>query len=288
MRDLIINPPVRLKRLENFNQRLQQQDNDQEDLILWNMKLAQKLVEFQGRVLPQEKIVQGQDIKYDAGQQTDWTKGLRNNPMLVIPSLTNWVVMCPSRLQRDAQNFVTTMARAAQGMRFVIPQPSFFDIPDDRAATYVEALEQVISSKDPRLIMCVVSNNRLDRYASIKKKCCVDRAVPTQVIMAKNLASKGVMSIATKVAIQICCKIGGAPWTVEIPLSGLMVVGFDVCHDARNKSISYAALVASLNKPFSRYFSTVAAHTSGEELSNYLTASMDKALQKYRDGCKHC
>jgi len=53
-----------------------------------------------------------------------------------------------------------------------------------------------------------------------------------------------------------------------------MVVGFDVCHDTRNKANSYAALVASLDKPFSRYFSTVAAHTSGEELSNYLTAGI--------------
>jgi aubergine-like protein len=287
MRDLgehtRINPPVRLKRLENFNQRLQREGAVQQDLKLWNMKLAQKLVEFQGRVLPQEKIVQGHDVKYDAGLQTDWTKELRNNPMLVIPALTNWVVMYPTRLQRDAQNFVTAMVRAAQGMRFVIPQPYYHYIPDDRAATYVEALEEVISNKDPRLIMCVVTNNRLDRYASIKKKCCVDRAVPTQVIVAKNLASKSVMSIATKVAIQISCKIGGAPWTVEIPLSGLMVVGFDVCHDTRNKSNSYAALVASLNKPLSRYFSTVAAHASGEELSNYLTASIAKALQKYKE-----
>ena len=76
MRDLIINPPVKLKILENFNQRLQWEGNVQEDLKLWNMKRAQKLVEFRGRVLPQEKIVQGQDIKYDAGQQTDWTKVL--------------------------------------------------------------------------------------------------------------------------------------------------------------------------------------------------------------------
>jgi hypothetical protein len=51
-----------------------------------------------------------------------------------------------------------------------------FDIPDDRSSTYVEALEQVISGRDPQLIMCVVTNNRSDRYASIKKKCCVDRA----------------------------------------------------------------------------------------------------------------
>jgi len=45
------------------------------------------------------------------------------NPMLVIPELNGWVVICPNRLKRDAQNFVTNLVRAAQGMRFVIPQP---------------------------------------------------------------------------------------------------------------------------------------------------------------------
>jgi hypothetical protein len=43
--------------------------------------------------------------------------------------------------------------------------------------------------------------------------------VPSQVIVARSLTAKGVMSIATKVAVQLCCKIGGAPWSVEIPLS---------------------------------------------------------------------
>jgi hypothetical protein len=46
----------------------------QEDLKLWNMQISQKLVELQGHVLPQEKIIQGQHIKYDAGPLTDWTK----------------------------------------------------------------------------------------------------------------------------------------------------------------------------------------------------------------------
>jgi len=102
MRDLIINPPVRLKRLENFNQRLQWEGMFRKSETI-EYEACSKLVEFQGRVLPQEKIVQGQDVKYDAGQQTDWTKELLSE-LLVIPSFTNWVVMCPSRLQRDAQN----------------------------------------------------------------------------------------------------------------------------------------------------------------------------------------
>jgi hypothetical protein len=43
--------------------------------------------------------------------------------MLVIPSFDSWVVICPNRLKKDAQGFVTTLTRAAQGMRFIIPQP---------------------------------------------------------------------------------------------------------------------------------------------------------------------
>ncbi|KDR24113.1 Protein piwi, partial [Zootermopsis nevadensis] len=291
MRDLAehtrVGPQGRMDRLNAFNRRLLKEQNVRTDLLEWNMRLADKLIEFQGRVLPQEKILQGghqgQEVKYDAGPLTDWTKELRSNPMLVIPALNNWVVICPNRLRRDAQNFVSTLVRAAQGMRFVIPQPYFCDIPDDRASSFVQALEQVISSRDPQMIMCIVTNNRLDRYAAIKKKCCVDRAVPTQVIVARSLTAKSVMSIATKVAIQMSCKIGGAPWTVEIPLSGLMVVGFDVCHDTTTKEKSYGALVASLDKPFSRYFSAVSAHTTGEELSNYLTSNIAKALHKYKE-----
>jgi hypothetical protein len=48
--------------------------------------------------------------------------------------------------------------------------------------------------------------------------CCVDYPVPTQLILHRNLVSENVRSVATKVAIQINCKIGGAPWTVDIPI----------------------------------------------------------------------
>jgi hypothetical protein len=51
-----------------------------------------------------------------------------------------------------------------------------FDIQDDRPSSYIEALEKVISVKNPQLIMCIVQNNRVDRYSAIKKYCCLNRA----------------------------------------------------------------------------------------------------------------
>jgi len=42
--------------------------------------------------------------------------------------------------------------------------------------------------------------------------------VPTQLILHKSLIIENVRSIATKVGIQINCKVGGAPWTIDIPV----------------------------------------------------------------------
>lgn len=127
------------------------------------------------------------------------------------------------------------MLKVSAGISFRIEEPIKEFIRDDRPGTYSETLERILSKRLPQLVFCVVSNNRSDRYSAIKKKCCVDRPVPSQVCLAKTMTHKNVMSIATKIAIQINCKLGGAPWYVDIPLDGLMMIGFDVCHDTTMK-----------------------------------------------------
>lgn len=124
----------------------------------------------------------------------------------------------------------------AEGIRFRIAEPRICTISDDRANTYNMFLEKLLSQKIPQLVFCVASNNRNDRYSAIKKKCCVDRPVPSQVCLKRTLGHKNIMSIATKIAIQMNCKLGGAPWTVDMPLDGLMTIGFDVSHDTMDKS----------------------------------------------------
>lgn len=102
------------------------------------------------------------------------------------------------------------------------------------------------------------------------------------MILARNLDSKGAMSIATKVAIQMNCKLGGAPWALQIPLTGLMVVGYDVCHDTSDKTKSFGATVASIDKTIVRYSSYCTAHRNGEELSNDFALSILKAIHEYQ------
>ena len=125
-------------------------------------------------------------------------------------------------------------------MQFNISNPTIYEMRDDSPASYSDMIEQVSRQMNPMMMMVVVSNNRADRYAVIKKKCCVDRPVPTQVIASRILKNqKGLMSVATKVAIQMNCKMGGIPWSIKIPLTGLMVVGFDTYKDSSKRGRSF-------------------------------------------------
>lgn len=159
------------------------------------------------------------------------------------------------------------------------------DLDDDHTSKYVAALEECVRS-DPGMIMCVVSNNNADRYGAIKKKLSIERSVPSQVMTTRVVAPKnprGLMSVATKVIIQMNTKLGNAPWKVKIPVGGLMTIGFDVCHDTRDRSRSFGAFVASMDQQKSDvYYSCAMPHRNGEELSNSFGQMTLKAVQCYK------
>lgn len=277
-----VGPPQRMEKLYRFSQRLANNEALKQ-LKEWDLTLANQLVQFAGRSLPPETVLAGQDVKYSAGKEADWTRELRSRKMFYEGKLNEWAVLTPGRCRPSAQNFISLLKKAADGMNWPLPYPKIHEIRSDHVRDYIEGVEHLVNNGRPDLIMCVVTNNKADRYAAIKKKCSVDRAYPTQMILAKNLDAKGAMSIATKVAIQMNCKVGGAPWSVQIPMSGLMVVGYDVCHDPTDRQKSFGAMVASLDKQITRYFNTASAHTSGEELSNDFALNLIKACKTYQE-----
>ena len=83
---------------------------------------------------------------------------------------------------------------------------------------------------------------------------CIISLVPSQVIVSRTLSKKQMlMSVATKIGIQLNCKLGGEVWGCEIPVKNLMVVGIDVYHDSLTKGKSIGGFVASTNQTLTRY-----------------------------------
>lgn len=92
------------------------------------------------------------------------------------------------------------------------------------------------------------------------------------------------MSVATKIGIQLNCKLGGEAWAVEIPLNTpLMVIGFDTYHDSSRKGHSVGGFVASLNRYLTRWYSQVSFHQTGgwQEMSDTMGVHLSNALKEY-------
>ncbi|EDV58944.1 protein aubergine [Drosophila erecta] len=283
-----LTPDRRIERLRMFNRRLKSSKESTETLKSWNIELDSALVEIPARVLPAEKILFGNNKKFVCDARADWTSEFRSSSMYQHVDINRWCVITPGRNLRETQEFVQMCIRAANTMKMNISKPIYDEIRDDRNGTYSQAIDNAVA-KDPQIVMVVMRSPNEEKYSCIKKRTCVDRPVPSQVVTLKVIAPRqekatGLMSIATKVVIQMNAKLMGAPWMISLPLHGLMTVGFDVCHSSKDKNKSYGALVATMDqKESNRYFSSVNEHMKGQELSEHMSLNMTCALKTYRE-----
>ena len=71
--------------------------------------------------------------------------------------------------------------------------------------TYIQKLDVVLNEK-PQIVMVVIPNDKGDHYAAVKKKCYIEKPTPLQCVISTALnKSKCLMSVATKVAVQMIC-----------------------------------------------------------------------------------
>uniref|UniRef100_A0ACB8FYK3 Piwi-like protein 1 n=1 Tax=Sphaerodactylus townsendi TaxID=933632 RepID=A0ACB8FYK3_9SAUR len=152
---------------------------------------------------------------------------------------------------------------------------------EDRTEAYLKALNQKVVSST-QMVVCLLSSNRKDKYDAIKKYLCTDCPTPSQCVLARTLSKpQTVMAIATKIALQMNCKMGGELWSVEIPLKNLMIVGIDCYHDTTSGRRSIAGFVASLNQGISRWYSRCFVQDRGQELVDGLKVCLQAALRTW-------
>merc|ERR1712223_33086 len=166
-------------------------------------------------------------------------------------------------------------------MGIQVANPRIVTLPDDRTETYLKELLKLI---DPsvQLVLTVFPQMKSDRYAAIKKLCCVEMPVASQVVNSKTISNdKRLTSVAQKIILQINCKLGGELWACPMPFKNLMIVGIDVFHDASRKGSSYAGVVSSMNDLATRYFSVVKEQKQGQEIMDALRVAFIESLIKY-------
>ena len=88
--------------------------------------------------------------------------------------------------------------------------------------------------------------------------------------------------LVTKVAVQMNCKLGGEPWSVRIPVSGSMIIGYDTYHDTLHNVKSVGAVVDCINQDCTKFMSIANIHSKPQqELDDLICPVESKALRKY-------
>ncbi|XP_072043848.1 piwi-like protein 1 [Amphiura filiformis] len=281
-----ISPDKRIQTMMEFNRDFAKPEV-REYTETWGLRFDDKLHQFEGRTLPSEKIKQKdrggkQYVQYTyKPADAEWSREMRGYQLLTSVDLNEWAVLYTQRDTPKAQDFVQTMMKVAPAMGMKVKDPATCCLGDDRAETYLQTIRGGVQPTT-QMVVCILPTNRKDRYDAIKKCCCLEHPVPSQVILGRTLSKKPtLMSVATKIAMQINCKLGGELWALEIPLKSTMIIGIDNYHDSSTKGRSVCGVVCSMNKDFTRYYSDCTFQHTGQELIDGLRPILLAALKKF-------
>ncbi|KAK3877061.1 hypothetical protein Pcinc_018195 [Petrolisthes cinctipes] len=286
MRDLAqftrMDPERRVQSIRKFSSNLFNNEKVKAELQQWGMEFSKVLSAVRGRVLPQEIISMGPVSFQYKGFGSDWIGEVKNVPMTSCAQLTNWVLVFPSRLKSEAEDLLSGLRRVSKSLGMVVTQPAIQILQGDTLQEYVQGVGQHSGVK---MVVCILPNSRLDRYAAIKRHVTCVMSVPSQMVVARTLQNKAkLMSVVYKIAIQINCKLGGEAWRVHIPFQNAMVVGYDAFHDrggGGRGGASWGAVVASYNHNLTKFYGQVTRHANREELTSNFRVAVMNALNHY-------
>ncbi|XP_057688756.1 piwi-like protein 1 [Corythoichthys intestinalis] len=284
MKDLSVHtklvPEKRAERLVRFSSTINKDETVQGELTKWGLKFDEKLLNLTGRVLPPEIISQGSRSYSYNPRTADWAKEMRGLSLINCPPLRNWLLLYTRRNTREAQSLLETLYRVSAPLRIDLQKAVMIEY-EDHQQSLLRALQHNVRA-ETQMVVIILSSSGKDKYDSVKKYLCVECPTPSQCALGRTLSRpQALMTIATKIALQMACKIGGELWSVEIPLKQLMIVGIDCYHDTTAGKRSIGALVASLNQSMSRWYSKVKLQNRGQEIMDGLKMAFVGALKDY-------
>lgn len=277
-----ITPNQRVQALEKYCARVNSMPETKQILANWGLSLDEKPLSLQARQMDEEKVFFGRGKSFPAGKNADFGRHATANELLEVVHLINWAVVHTQRDDAVTKKFIDCMHKNSRPMGLNVAAPQVSVVADDRTETYVQHLRRVLN-KQLQIVVIICPSSRDDRYAAIKKTCCAEMPIPSQVINARTISNDAKnRAIVQKIALQMNCKLGGTLWSVRIPLESTMICGVDTFHEAKNKSNSVSALVASINPSFTRWYSRSIIQNKKEELIHGLIDSLKQSLRHFQ------
>ncbi|XP_073404629.1 piwi-like protein 1 [Dendrobates tinctorius] len=284
MKDLAVHtrlpPEQRERQVGKFLKYIHKDESVQKELRDWGLNFDTELLQFEGRIAPPERILQKDKTAVYDPQFADWSRELRGPVLLSTLDLNNWLLFYTRRNYDAANTLLQNMFKITQQLRIKMNRAVMVEV-EDTVGGYLQAFQQNVTDRT-EMVVCILSSNNKMKYDAIKKHLCVDFPIPSQCVVARTLSKpQTVLSVCTKIALQMNCKLGGELWSVEMPLEKTIIIGIDCYHDTLQGRRSIAGFVASTNKQMTRWFSRCVVQDQRQEIVDGLKFCMQAALHAW-------
>ncbi|KAL4664026.1 hypothetical protein H8957_013295 [Semnopithecus entellus] len=283
-----LSPKQHHSALECLLQRIAKNEAATNELMRWGLRLQKDVHKIEGRVLPMERI-NLKNTSFITSQELNWVKEVTRDPSILTIPMHFWALFYPKRAMDQARELVNMLEKIAGPIGMHMSPPAWVELKDDRVETYVRTIQSMLGAEGKiQMVVCIIIGTRDDLYGAIKKLCCVQSPVPSQVVNVRTIGQPTrLRSVAQKILLQINCKLGGELWGVDIPLKQLMVIGMDVYHDPSRGMRSVVGFVASINLTLTKWYSRVVFQMPHQEIVDSLKLCLVGSLKKFYE-VNHC
>uniref|UniRef100_A0A5F5PY14 Piwi-like protein 2 n=1 Tax=Equus caballus TaxID=9796 RepID=A0A5F5PY14_HORSE len=283
-----LSPKQHHNALECLLQRISKNETASKELTRWGLCLQKDVHKIEGRVLPLERI-NLRNTSFVTSQELNWIKEVTRDPSILTVPMHFWALFYPKRAVDQARELVNMLEKIAGPIGMRLSPPAWVELKDDRIETYIRTIQSMLGVEGKiQMVVCIIVGTRDDLYGAIKKLCCVQAPVPSQVINVRTIGQPTrLRSVAQKILLQINCKLGGELWGVDIPLKQLMVIGMDVYHDPSRGMRSVVGFVASINLTLTKWYSRVVFQMPHQEIVDSLKLCLVGSLKKFYE-VNHC
>ncbi|KAM5229655.1 piwi-like protein 2 [Hipposideros larvatus] len=283
-----LSPKQHHSSLEFLLQKIAKNEIANNELTRWGLSLQKDVHKIEGRILPMERI-NLRNTSFVTSQELNWIKEVTRDPSILTVPMHFWALFYPKKATDQARELVNMLEKIAGPIGMRMSPPAWVELKDDRVETYVRTIQSMLGAEGKiQMVVCIIMGTRDDLYGAIKKLCCVQAPVPSQVINVRTISQPTrLRSVAQKILLQINCKLGGELWGVDIPLKQLMVIGMDVYHDPSRGMRSVFGFVASINLTLTKWYSRVVFQMPHQEIVDSLKLCLVGSLKKFYE-VNHC
>ncbi|CAH2225762.1 piwi 1 [Pelobates cultripes] len=305
MRDLAVHtrlpPDQREKAVGKFLNYIHKDEGVQKELRDWGLNFDTNLLRFNGRVANPERIQQsGRSVDYNP-QFADWSREMRGQ-LLSVRHLESWILLYTRRNYDVANTLTQTLVKGSLPLERLFFQVTHTCSADTQLTRLTDnrfnsigiplwdigaGLRQPGKNEKapPSPVVCILSSIHKGKYDAIKKYLCADVPIPSQCVVARTLSKpQTIMSVASKIALQMNCKMGGELWSVEMPIKYYSKMEFRVI--ASKEIYPY---LSCMNKGLTRVRPTgFTTGYSGMRFSWFSRCVIQDQKQEIVDGLKVC